>query len=114
MRLIRAVLSLGGLADRFEVVLTAEDEEQGKPDPAVYLLRRPWLSECAPERCLAVEDSINGVRSAKAAGMVCVAVPVSGVTDGFEEADLVLGIDLGVRRARLDGHRDGPGAGPRR
>ncbi len=44
-----------------------------------------------PERCLAVEDSINGVRSAKEAGMVCVAVPVSGVTDGFEEADLVLG-----------------------
>ncbi len=90
MRLIRAVLSLGGLADRFEVVLTAEDEEQGKPDPAVYRSAALAL-RVAPERCLAVEDSINGVRSAKAAGMVCVAVPVSGVTDGFEEADLVLG-----------------------
>ena len=43
MRLIRAVLPLGGLAERFEVVLSAEDEEQGKPDPAVYLLRRPAL-----------------------------------------------------------------------
>jgi len=90
MRLIRAVLSLGGLSDRFDVVLSAEDEEEGKPDPAVYLSAARELG-VAPERCLAVEDSVNGVRSAKAAGMVCVAVPVSGVTDGFDEADLVLG-----------------------
>jgi HAD superfamily hydrolase (TIGR01509 family) len=90
MRLIRAVLSIGGLDDRFEVVLSAEDEERGKPDPAVYLSAARELG-VPPERCLAVEDSINGVRSAKDAGMVCVAVPVSGVTDGFEGADLVLG-----------------------
>jgi mannitol-1-/sugar-/sorbitol-6-/2-deoxyglucose-6-phosphatase len=90
MRLIRSVLSLGGLVDRFEVVLSAEDEDRGKPDPAVYLSAARELG-VLPERCLAVEDSINGVRSAKEAGMVCVAVPVSGVTDGFERADLVLG-----------------------
>ena len=90
MRLIQAVLSLGGLADRFEVVLTAEDEEHGKPDPAVYRSAARALGVAA-DRCLAVEDSINGIRSAKAAGMVCVAIPVSGVTDGFEGADLVLG-----------------------
>jgi mannitol-1-/sugar-/sorbitol-6-/2-deoxyglucose-6-phosphatase len=90
MRLIRAVLSIGGLADRFEVVLSAEDEAHGKPDPAVYLSAARELG-VPPERCLAVEDSINGVRSAKAAGMVCVALPVSGVTDGFEGADVVLG-----------------------
>ena len=90
MRLIRSVLSIGGLADRFEVILSAEDEERGKPDPAVYLSAARELG-VPPERCLAVEDSINGVRSAKEAGMVCVAVPVSGVTDGFEGADLVLG-----------------------
>jgi HAD superfamily hydrolase (TIGR01509 family) len=90
MRLIRSVLALGGLVDMFEVVLSAEDEKKGKPDPAVYRSAALAL-RVAPERCLAVEDSVNGVRSAKAAGMVCVAVPVSGVTDGFEEADLVLG-----------------------
>ena len=90
MRLIRSVLSIGGLADRFEVVLSAEDEERGKPDPAVYLSAARELG-VLPEHCLAVEDSINGVRSAKDAGMVCVAVPVSGVTDGFEGTDLVLG-----------------------
>jgi mannitol-1-/sugar-/sorbitol-6-/2-deoxyglucose-6-phosphatase len=91
MRLIRAVLSLGGLADRFEVVLTAEDEERGKPDPAVYRSAARAVGVAA-ERCLALEDSINGVRSAKAAGMVCVAVPAAGADqDGFQGADLVLG-----------------------
>ena len=90
MRLICSVLSLGGLVDRFEVVLSAEDEDRGKPDPAVYLSAARELG-VLPERCLAVEDSINGVRSAKEAGMVCVAVPVSGVAGGFEGADLVLG-----------------------
>jgi HAD superfamily hydrolase (TIGR01509 family) len=90
MRLIRAVLSMGGLTERFAVVLTAEDEAQGKPDPAVYLSAARRLGVSA-ERCLAVEDSINGVRAAKAAGMVCVAVPAGGAgADGFGEADLVL------------------------
>ena len=37
MPLIRAVLSLGGLAERFDAVVSGEDEELGKPDPAVYL-----------------------------------------------------------------------------
>jgi sugar-phosphatase len=91
MPLIRAVLSLGGLSERFGAVLSAEDEEHGKPDPAVYRSAARALG-VAPERCLAVEDSINGVRSAKAAGMVCVAVPAtSAPDDGFEEADLLLG-----------------------
>jgi HAD superfamily hydrolase (TIGR01509 family) len=91
IRLIRAVLSLGGLADRFDAVLSAEDEERGKPDPAVYLSAARALG-VAPEPCLALEDSINGVRSAKAAGMVCVAVPASpGDVEGFGDADLVLG-----------------------
>jgi sugar-phosphatase len=90
MRLILAVLSMGGLTDRFAAVLTAEDEARGKPDPDVYLSAARRLGVMA-ERCLAVEDSINGVRAAKAAGMVCVAVPAGGAgDDGFGEADLVL------------------------
>ena len=90
MRLIDAVLSLGGLTDRFDVVLSAEDEEHGKPDPAVYLSAARGLG-VRPERCLAIEDSISGVRSAKAAGMVCVAVsPTSSVDGTFGGADLVL------------------------
>jgi sugar-phosphatase len=91
MPLIGAVLSLGGLAQLFDVVVSGEEEERGKPDPAVYVSAAGRLG-VAPERCLAVEDSINGVRSAKAAGMVCVAVTAVGVDhERFAEANLVLG-----------------------
>jgi sugar-phosphatase len=91
MRLIQAVLSRAGLAQRFEVVLSAESEEHGKPHPDVYLSTARELG-VAPGRCIAVEDSINGVRSAKEAGMVCVAVPGTRSSDPtFGGADLVLG-----------------------
>ena len=90
MRLIRAVLRMGRLEDRFEVTVTAEDDERGKPHPDVYLRAAEALG-VAPERCLAIEDSINGVRSAKAAGMLCVAVPAPDNDASFDEADLVLG-----------------------
>jgi mannitol-1-/sugar-/sorbitol-6-/2-deoxyglucose-6-phosphatase len=90
MRLIRAVLAMGELEERFDVVVTAEGEVRGKPDPAVYLSAARALG-VAPARCLAIEDSINGVRAAKAAGMVCVAIPASDNDADFGEADLVLG-----------------------
>jgi mannitol-1-/sugar-/sorbitol-6-/2-deoxyglucose-6-phosphatase len=91
MALILAVLTLDGLAAKFDVVVSGEDEERGKPDPAVFLSAARRL-KVPPERCLAVEDSINGVRAAKAAGMLCVAVPaVGGDADVAIEADLVLG-----------------------
>jgi mannitol-1-/sugar-/sorbitol-6-/2-deoxyglucose-6-phosphatase len=91
MPLIQAVLSLDGLTERFEAVVSGEDEELGKPDPAVYLSAARRLA-VGPERCLAVEDSINGVRAAKSAGMACVAVAAVGGDDGTPaEADLVLG-----------------------
>jgi mannitol-1-/sugar-/sorbitol-6-/2-deoxyglucose-6-phosphatase len=90
MRLIRAVLAMDGLEDRFEVVLTAEEEARGKPDPAVYLTAADRLG-VPPERCLAIEDSLAGIRAAKAAGMVCIAVPEHPPAEASEAgADLVL------------------------
>jgi mannitol-1-/sugar-/sorbitol-6-/2-deoxyglucose-6-phosphatase len=90
MRLIRAVLSMGGLEERFDVVLSAEEEERGKPDPAVYLTAARRLG-VVPERCLAIEDSLAGIRAAKAAGMVCITVPEHPPEEAREAgADLVL------------------------
>jgi mannitol-1-/sugar-/sorbitol-6-/2-deoxyglucose-6-phosphatase len=91
MRLIRAVLEMGGLEDRFDVVLTAEEEADGKPDPAVYLRAAERL-DVRPARCLAIEDSLAGIRAAKAAGMICIAVPELSAEAATEAgADLVLG-----------------------
>ena len=94
IRLIEAVLRVGELEDRFDVILTAEDEEQGKPDPAVYLSAAKGLG-VAPERCLAIEDSIAGIPAAKAAGMMCVAMPERPAEEALEA-----GADLVVRSLR--------------
>jgi sugar-phosphatase len=59
----------------FEAICSAENEARGKPYPDVYLTAAAKLG-LAPEHCLAVEDSIAGVASAKAAGMKCIAVPL--------------------------------------
>jgi len=90
--LIQAVLDRLGLGGRFEVVYSAEEEPCGKPDPGVYLTTAAKLG-VDPGRCVAIEDSLAGVRAAKAAGMRCVAVPDRAVAGdpGYREADLVLG-----------------------
>lgn len=73
-RLIEAVLQKLGLQDEVRVICSADDEEQGKPHPAVYLTAARRLG-VPPEACLALEDSPNGVLSSKAAGMFCIVVP---------------------------------------
>jgi HAD superfamily hydrolase (TIGR01509 family) len=70
---IDATLRSLGLADAFDVVVGGDDVERGKPDPAIYLLAAQRLG-VDPERCLAIEDSPNGVRSARAAGMTVLGV----------------------------------------
>ncbi|PWK08449.1 HAD family hydrolase [Tumebacillus permanentifrigoris] len=63
-----------GLLDYFEVIRTSNDVERVKPDPALYLSALEFLG-VAPEHAVAFEDSPNGTRAAKAAGMYCVTVP---------------------------------------
>ena len=65
---------------------------RGKPAPDVYLEAARRLG-VDPSACAAVEDSHNGIRSAKAAGMACVAIPNGHFPpgDAVAEADLALG-----------------------
>lgn len=89
-RLIDAVcdrLGLGGI----EVRCSAMDEARGKPAPDVYLTAARRLGVAAAS-CLALEDSPNGLASAKAAGMRCVAVPDPLLAGDrrYRDADLVL------------------------
>jgi HAD superfamily hydrolase (TIGR01509 family) len=75
----------------WDAIVTADhDEERAKPRPTLYLEALEELSVSADEG-IAFEDSPNGVRAAKAAGIYCVAVP-NAVTAGLglDEADLVL------------------------
>ena len=72
--LIDLVLDLAGLASLFRATVSSEEVPRGKPAPDVYLEAARRLG-VDPDRCAAVEDSENGIRSAKAAGMRVVAVP---------------------------------------
>ena len=87
--LIRAVIQRLGIAEYIQMICSADDEEEGKPHPAVYLTAARRLG-VAPEQCVALEDSPNGVLSAKAAGMLCIVVP-----------DRFLAGDQRMRRADL-------------
>ncbi len=69
---IDLVLELSGL--RFGVTVSSEEVARGKPAPDVYLEAARGLG-VAPDRCVAIEDSSNGLRSAAAAGMAVIAVP---------------------------------------
>jgi sugar-phosphatase len=102
-RLIDAALEHFGLRDRFALIHSAEDEEYGKPHPAVYVTAASKLG-AAPKRCLAWEDAPAGVVAAKAASMACIAVPESGegADPAFGLADLVVGSLEEVDAASLD------------
>ncbi len=73
-RLIDLFLSLSGRPGAFSVTVSADEVARGKPAPDVYLAATEGLGVAAG-RCLAVEDSTNGVRAAVAAGLHCVVVP---------------------------------------
>jgi HAD superfamily hydrolase (TIGR01509 family) len=90
---IDLVLDLSGLARYFRVTVSSEEVPRGKPAPDVYLEAARGLG-VPPERCAAVEDSHNGIRSAKAAGMRVIAIPNQHYPPGEEAlalADVTLG-----------------------
>jgi len=70
-------------AELFEVLLTGEDVKNKKPDPDIYILagKRIGLS---PSECVVIEDAVNGVKAAKAAGMAAV-----GVLSAFSAETLI-------------------------
>ena len=72
-----------GLLDFFELIVAGDQVHQGKPDAETYLKAAEGLGLSA-NRCLAIEDSDNGVRSAHVAGMAVIQVP-----DLVEPADEV-------------------------
>lgn len=71
---VRGHLARLGLYQRFDVIKTADDVKRTKPDPELYLATLEAISR-KPGQALAFEDSPNGVKAAKAAGVFCVAVP---------------------------------------
>ena len=90
--IIDLVLELGGLDRFFRATVSSEEVARGKPSPDVYLEAARRLG-VDPTKTAAIEDSRNGILSAKAAGMRVIAIPNKRFPPGEEalaEADVVL------------------------
>ena len=118
----RAVLDVLGLTGVFEVIVTEDDVQHGKPDPEIYRLVAHLLGVPAAQ-CLVIEDTLAGVQSALAAGMWCIAVPTyltreqvhtARVLDGRwivdDPADLIAVVQYMLAQREMDetgDHRSG-------
>jgi HAD superfamily hydrolase (TIGR01509 family) len=88
----RPFLDRHGLTDFFEVVVTGEEVERGKPCPDIYLRAADKL-RIATDACLVVEDALSGIAAAKAAKMRVAAIPDTRFVDPRKyenQADYIL------------------------
>jgi len=94
---LELVLEAAGIRTFFEVIISADDVKNGKPHPESFLSavealnasgKRPTAIQ--PNECLVIEDSREGIRSAHAAGMKCIAVANSYPSFELSGADLVV------------------------
>ena len=89
-KIIKFVLNKFSLNGFFRVVVSGDFVELGKPDPDIYLHTAKELG-VTPAECVVIEDSINGLKAAQAAGMLCIAVPDKRLNQSeFQIADLVM------------------------
>jgi beta-phosphoglucomutase family hydrolase len=90
LAVINAVLKKFDLSDYFMATVSGTQFTHSKPNPEIFL-RAAKLADSAPENCVVIEDSQNGVTAAKAADMKCIgfANPNSG-TQNLSKADVII------------------------
>ena len=86
--LIELILKRLDVLHYFEKIVSGEDVKEGKPAPDVYL-KAAEVFGVLPHECVAIEDSLMGMRSAKAAGFTCIAYRNS-YTQDYSCADYVV------------------------
>ena len=92
---IEQILAGAELRAAFQAIISAEDVNEGKPDPEGFLKGLDALNRSAgqptmkPADCLVIEDTIPGVDSARAAGMRCLAVTNTSPREELTHADAV-------------------------
>jgi HAD superfamily hydrolase (TIGR01509 family) len=74
--------------ESWDAMVTGEDVERKKPAPDIFLAAARKLG-LAPAHCVVIEDAVNGIQAAKAAGMRCVAVAHTFAAEQLQQADLV-------------------------
>lgn len=82
-------LQKGRFKPYFKTIVTAEDIQQGKPSPEGYLLAAKRLDR-QPEQCVVIEDSPQGIKAARAAGMLVIGMLTSFSRERLSEADFLV------------------------
>lgn len=91
-----------GFMSLFDAILTSEDFERSKPDPDCYLKAAQRLGAESDE-CIVFEDSFNGLRAGRAAGMVVVGMATTNGADAIQPfSDLQLKDYEGLTFERLE------------
>jgi HAD superfamily hydrolase (TIGR01509 family) len=104
---IELILDAARLLDCFCAIVSAEDVSMGKPHPEPFLKALALINEVRseairPEECIVVEDSIQGIEAARAAGMRCLAVTNSYGRELLSGADLLVGSLTGIDLCQLE------------
>jgi HAD superfamily hydrolase (TIGR01509 family) len=87
--IVAGILGKFRILQYFDVITGKEDVKKHKPDPEPYLMTAKKLG-VKPSECVAVEDSIAGIESAKRAGMKAIAVMTSYHKDKLKKADIIV------------------------
>lgn len=89
-KLINIFTQQTNIAHYFEVMMSGDDVQYSKPNPEIFLKVAQWY-ELPAGRFTVIEDSTNGVKAAKSAGMQCIGFknPLSGGQD-LSQADLLI------------------------
>ena len=94
---IDTILATAGLLNQFQAIVSAEEVNQGKPEPEIFFKALAKLnaigdngSNITPAECVVIEDSKEGIKGARRAGMKCLAVTNSHPADLLSEANAVV------------------------
>ncbi|MCC7201602.1 MAG: HAD family phosphatase [Nitrospirae bacterium] len=92
---IEFILEGAGIRPAFNIIVSAEDVSEGKPNPECFNKALNKLNEISRQPittadCLVIEDSIAGIEAAKAAGMLCAAVTNTYNPDRLKMADIIV------------------------
>src|SRR5215467_5626160 len=94
---IEAILSTAALLHNFTAIIAAEDVAQGKPEPEIFLKALERINAGRDQRdqinaadCLVIEDSKEGIKGARRAGMKCLAVTNSHPAQLLKDANAVV------------------------
>ena len=82
-------LSQAGLDEKFQNIISADDVKRAKPAPDIFLEAMNRL-ELEPEKCIIIEDSLSGIKSAKSSGAFTIGIATTYSVENLYEADLII------------------------